>query len=50
MQILSCSGALGNCCNDNSMMVILDIAKRIFDVIQIVAPILLIIGASIQFN
>ena len=48
MQILSCSGALGNCCNDNSMMVILDIAKRIFDVIQIVAPILLIIGASIQ--
>ena len=46
-QILSCSD-LGTCCQDYALANILDIARRIFDLIQLIAPIALIVAATIQ--
>lgn len=49
-QILSCSGDLGNCCNSTSMAVLFDVIRRIVDLIQIIAPILLIIMATVSVS
>ena len=47
--ILSCSGALGTCCNDGGMVLLLDVSRRVLNIIQIVIPILLIVWASLGF-
>ena len=47
MQILSCSGTLGTCCSDGGLVVLIDTTRRVMTVIQIVVPILLLIGATI---
>lgn len=47
-QILSCSSELGNCCNSTSMAVLFNVIKRIVDLIQIIAPILLIVMATVN--
>ncbi len=47
--ILSCSGTLGTCCTDGGMVVLVDMTKRVFDIIQIVVPIILIIWATWGF-
>jgi len=47
--ILSCSGTLGTCCTDGGIVVLVDMTKRVFDIIQIVIPILLIIWATWGF-
>lgn len=41
-QILSCSD-IGTCCSDYALANILDIIRRIFDLIQLIAPIILIL-------
>ena len=48
-QILDCGSSIGACCTDYSLVNILNIARRVFDVIQILVPIILIIAATIQF-
>ena len=47
-QILDCS-SLGTCCKDYGLVSILDITRRIFDFIQLIVPIILIIMMVIQF-
>lgn len=48
IQILSCDSVLGSCCNSNTLVVLLSVAKRIFQLIQIIVPILLILGSTIH--
>ncbi len=48
-QLLSCNETLGTCCNDYGIIPILDIIRKVFDIFQIIVPILLIIGSTIQF-
>ncbi|MBQ6497377.1 MAG: C40 family peptidase [Bacilli bacterium] len=47
MQILSCSGTLGTCCSDGGLVVLLDITRRVLNIIQLIVPLILIIGATI---
>ena len=47
-QILDCS-SLGTCCKDYSIMGVLQVTKVIFDLIQFVVPIILIVAGTIQF-
>ena len=48
IQILTCNDALGTCCTDYGLAVILDVVRKFFNILQLIAPILLIIGATIQ--
>ena len=48
MQILSCSGALGTCCTDHGLVLIIDIARKVMGVMQIAVPIILIIWATVE--
>ncbi len=48
VQILSCDATLGSCCSNNMLVVLLDIARKIFHVVQIIVPILLILGSVIH--
>lgn len=48
-QILECSGTLGTCCNDAALVGVLDITRKIFELIQLVTPIVLIVAGTIQF-
>lgn len=48
-QILSCSSELGTCCDNPALIYILDATRRIFNLIQIIAPILLILMGTIEF-
>lgn len=51
VQILaSCSSDLGNCCSDYTLVTVLDIIKQFLNLIQLIAPILLIISLVIQFT
>ena len=47
MQILSCSRTLGTCCSDGGLVVLLDITRRVLNIIQLIVPLILIIGATI---
>lgn len=47
-QILDCS-TLGTCCSDYGLAVVLDITRRIFDLIQLIVPIVLIAAGTVQF-
>lgn len=47
-QILDCS-SLDTCCNDPGLVGILSITIKIFELIQIVVPIILILAGTIQF-
>ncbi len=49
-QILDCSEALGTCCTDYGLLTILDISRKVLDLIQLVAPILLMIALAIQLT
>ena len=48
-QILSCSEALGTCCNDYGLVALFDIARKVFNLVQILAPIILIMMTIIHF-
>ena len=48
-QILACSD-IGSCCSDYALANFLDIARRIVELIQLIAPILLIVFATIQLS
>ncbi len=48
-QILDCSATLGTCCTDYGLVGILDITRKIFELIQLITPIVLIIAGTIQF-
>lgn len=50
VQILNCSEALGTCCTDYGLLTILDILRQILDLIQLVVPIILMVGLAIQFT
>ncbi len=50
VQFLSCSGTLGNCCSDPGIVIIIDTIRRIVNLIQLIAPILLLIMATIEFT
>ena len=47
-QILTCNDTLGTCCNDYGLVAILDIIRKVFDIIQIIVPILLLIMSVVQ--
>ena len=47
-QILDCS-TLGTCCTDYGVVGILSVTKMVFDLIQLVVPIILIVAGTIQF-
>ena len=49
VQILDCSGEIGNCCNDYSLVILLDTLRKIFNLIQLIVPIILIIMSTIGF-
>lgn len=48
IQVLSCNSVLGSCCSSNILVVLLSVAKRVFQMIQIIVPILLILGSTIH--
>ncbi len=48
-QILGCNNSLGTCCTDYSLIGILTVTRRIFEFIQIIVPIVLIVAGTIQF-
>ena len=48
VQILECNSTLGNCCNDYGLITIIDITRKIFDLIQLIVPILLITMITVQ--
>ena len=49
-QILdTCIKEIGNCCRDYSLVTILDIVRKIFDLIQIIVPIFLLVMATFNF-
>ena len=48
IQILECSSTLGNCCNDYGLVTIIDITRKVFSLIQLVVPILLIVMLTVQ--
>jgi len=48
-QILSCNNALGSCCTDYGLVGVLNITRRILDLIQFIVPIVLIVAGTIQF-
>lgn len=50
VQILNCSEALGTCCTDYGLLTILDILRQILDLIQLVVPIILMVGLAVQFT
>jgi hypothetical protein len=47
-QILTCNDTLGTCCTDFALATVLDIVRKFFNIFQIIVPILLIIGVTIQ--
>ena len=47
MQILACSATLGNCCSDPALAMVIETTRRVFEIIQIVVPIMLIVWASL---
>ena len=49
-QILdTCVKEIGSCCQDYSLITLLDIVRKIFDIIQIIVPIFLIVMATFNF-
>lgn len=49
-QILDCNEQLGSCCSDYGLVTILDIAKKILDLIQLFVPIILMVMLAVQFT
>lgn len=49
-QILNCSEALGTCCTDYGLLNILDVLRKVLDLIQLVVPIILMTALAIQFT
>ena len=49
LQILDCNTTLGNCCSSFAIANVLDVTRKVFSIIQIIAPIVLIVMATIQF-
>ena len=49
-QILDCSEALGTCCTDYGLLTILDVSRKVLDLIQLIAPIILMVALAIQFT
>ncbi len=47
-QILECSSTLGNCCNDYGLITIIDITRKVFELIQLIVPILLMLMITVQ--
>ena len=50
ISFLSCNSNLGSCCSDPGLAAILNSARNIISIIQIIAPLLLLIVASIEFT
>ena len=48
IQILTCNDALGTCCTDFALAAVLDVFRKFFNIFQLVVPILLIVGVTIQ--
>lgn len=49
VQILDCNDTLGTCCNDYTLVTVLDVARKILGLVQLIVPIILIIMATYQF-
>ena len=50
MQILACSSTLGTCCSDAGIIMLVNATRKIFDLIQLIVPILLIVFASVELT
>ncbi len=49
-QVLDCSQALGTCCTDYGLLTLLDVLRQVLDLIQLIAPIVLMVALAIQFT
>lgn len=49
IQILDCSSTLGTCCSDYGLVTLLDITRKIFDLVQLFVPIILLVMATVSF-
>lgn len=47
-QILQCSEVLGTCCSDYGLVMIFDIVRKAFDILQILVPIILLVMTSVH--
>ena len=50
IQLLDCNEALGSCCNDYGLVVILNIVHNFLNIFQILIPVILIFASTIQFT
>ena len=48
-QILDCNSTIGSCCGNAAIVGVLDITRKIFSLLQIIVPMALIIGGTVQF-
>lgn len=48
IQILDCSDTLGTCCSDYGIVSVLDIVRKVLELFQLIVPILLIVGTTVQ--
>ncbi len=49
IQILDCSDTLGTCCSDYGIVSVLDVIRKVLELFQLLVPILLIVGTTVQF-
>jgi len=48
IQLLECNDTLGTCCNDYALVSALDTGRKIMQLLQVIAPIVLIVMSSIE--
>ena len=50
VQFLTCNDTLGTCCSDYTLVNLLDIVRKLMELIQLIVPIILIVMATIQLG
>ena len=50
VQFLTCNDTLGTCCSDYTLVNLLDIGRKLMELIQLIVPIILIVMATIQLD
>ena len=49
-QILSCNATVGSCCSDTALANLINIIRIVIEMVQVIAPIILIVTATIQLS
>ena len=50
VQFLDCNDTLGTCCNDYGLVGILDVSRKLMNLIQLIVPIILIVMFAVQLT